>query len=107
VGMSAAQMPRHEISENLGIPISTISDTYKKDKEWDSGLEKRRKVRPRKTTKTQDEKILHLALDDCHQNYESIRVMVVPDIFIPTVRPRLCEKHLRKWRAIKRTQLEE
>jgi transposase len=105
IGLRARGAPLREISQNLKIPLSTVFHTVHNT--HPEGKDQKRSGRPRKSTEEEDKAMLAVALDEKTITYEEIAKKVAPQVSGYTVRRRLAEKHLHKWRAMEREHLDE
>ena len=93
-----------DIGRELGIPQWTVSN-FLDMRQSQENLP--RPGRPRKTSKTTDRYIIRRALSETSEPLRELRNTSNADVSIQTIRPRLCEEGIRKWRAVDRAFLTE
>jgi transposase len=101
----ASVMSHEEIGEELEIPRRTISSFLQRLRNRKTKENLLRSGRPRKTSKSDDRYLVHTAEADTDQTLKELRNVTNTDISIQTIRRRLREAGIRKWRAKKRALL--
>jgi transposase len=101
----ASVMSHEEIGEELNIPRRTISSFLQRLRNRKIKDNLSRSGRPRKTSKSDDRYLVHVAEEDTDQPLKELRNAINTDICIQTIRRRLREAGIRKWRAKKRALL--
>jgi len=94
-----------EIGLQLHIPRQTITDFIERSKERQSIENIPRPGRPRKTSTMTDRWLVHNAESDTHVPFQELKNILNIDIGVRTLRRRLREAGIRKWRAVKRPLL--
>ena len=94
-----------EIGHELHIPHQTVSSFLTRLKTRNSSENLSRSGRPRITTKAQDKRIVNAAETNTRLPFASLQNIVNVPASTSTIRRRLREDLIRKWRAVKRTLL--
>ena len=96
-----------EIGHELHIPRQTISNflTHLRTRHTSENLP--RPGRPRITTKAQDKRIIHAALTHTHEPFAALQNIVNVPASTSTIRRRLHNDLIRKWRALDRALLDK
>ena len=94
-----------QIGRNLQIPRRTVSNFLTRLRKRQSSRNLSRLGRPRITTKAQDKRIISAAETNTHTPFASLQNLVNVLASTSTIRRRLREELIRKWRAVKRTLL--
>src|SRR5579859_3308777 len=105
-GLSAS-MSHGEISLQTGIPRCTISDFLALSKKRQTPNNLTRPGRPQITTIAQDKRIIAAAQANTHAPFSELLNIVNIPASVSTIRRRLHEDHIQKWRAAKRALLTE
>lgn len=95
-----------ELEQEMGIKQATISRIYKRyreNKTFKSGS----RGRPRKTTETTDRALLLSAKRNPKQPMRELNLNVAPEISQRTIRRRLQESNIKKWKAAERPLLDQ
>ena len=101
----ASVMSHGEIGEELTIPRRTISSFLQRLRNRKTKDNLLHSGRPRKTSKSDDRYLVHAAEGDTDQTLKELRNVTNTDISIQTIRRRLREAGIQKWRAKKRALL--
>jgi hypothetical protein len=96
-----------EISEELDIPRRTISNFLTRLKLRENKENLPHPGRPRKTSHSDDRYLVHAADADTDQTLKDLRNSTNIGISVQTIRRRLREAGIRKWRAKRRPLLNE
>ena len=96
-----------EISKELSIPHRTVSNFLKQLKLRENKENLPRPGRPRKSSRSDDRYLVYAAEADTDQTLKELRNTTNIDISIQTIRRRLREAGIRKWRAKQRPLLTE
>ena len=108
IGASAVGCSQREIERTFGHPrwtIRTIIDKENEDPEWDGASAPR--AGPRKTTSLQDKAIGQALKDTPNILLRVLNQTICPEISLSSMKRRLREQGLRKWKKIKRPVLTE
>jgi len=94
-----------EIAHGTGIRLSTITGFLSRVKKrgFDENLS--RSGRPRKTTNREDRRVIRKALGQTRIPLAQLPFLSDSNLSVSTIRRRLQEVHIRKWRAAKRPRL--
>jgi len=95
------------IGRELHIPKRTVSNFLTRLRIHQSPNNLLRQGRPRITTKAQDKRIIAAAEANTHVPFASLQNIVNVPVSTRTIRRRLHEDLIQKWRAVKRTLLNE
>jgi Transposase/DDE superfamily endonuclease len=95
----------NEIGKELNIPARTVSAFLKRVEQRRSVENLPRPGRPRKTSAREDRYIIRTALDNTKVTNSFLRDITNQELSVPTIRRRLREDKIRKWRAVKRPLL--
>ena len=98
-------LPQTKIGCKLGIPQQTISSFLHRVNERDSIDNLQRPGRPRKTSALDDCYLVRTAESETHVPLKELRDQTNLDISEQTIRRRLREAGIRKWKAVKRALL--
>ena len=98
-------LPQTKIGCKLGIPQQTISSFLHRVDECDSIDNLQRAGRPRKTSALDDCYLVHTAESETHVPLKELCDQTNLDISEQTIRRRLREAGIRKWKAVKRALL--
>jgi transposase len=101
----AGAMSHAKIGEELGIPRRTVSSFLQRLKQRENQENLPRPGRPRKTSKSSDRYLVNVAERDTDQTLKELHNTTNIGISIQTIRRRLREAGIRKWRAKKRPLL--
>jgi len=96
-----------EISVELDIPQSTVASFLHRFQERGSEENLRSTERPQKTSARFDRYLIRTALVDTNVSNTVLRNITNSGVSASTIRRRLREDHIRKWRAVKRASLTE
>ena len=94
-----------EIGHQLGIPNSTVSAFLNRFDERENYQNKERPGRPRKTSISGNRYLARSAESDTRQPLAQLRVDTNINVSNQTIRRRLREAGIRKWKAVKRPLL--
>src|SRR4030095_9601331 len=94
------QFSHAEIGEQLNIQRPTITKFLQRFKKRESIENLPRSGRPRKTSKTGDRWIIHNAESNTCIPFKQLKNILNIDISQQTIRRRLREASIRKWRAV-------
>ena len=94
-----------QIGRDLHIPRRTVSNFLTRLRTRQSSENLPRQGRPRITTKAQDKRIINAAETNTRAPFASLQNIVNVPASTSTIRRRLHEDLIRKWRAVKRTLL--
>jgi len=96
-----------EISKELDVPRSTVASFLERFQERGSEENLHSTGRPRKTSAQFDRHLIRTALVDTNVSNTVLRDITNSEVSISTIRRRLREDHIQKWRAVKRALLTE
>jgi hypothetical protein len=105
IGMRNAGLSQYEIYRQTGIPRTTVQRTIECDIERESGASKPRSGRPRISTTEQDKVLVDYVKSHPDAIYGHIRADLCPFMSLSTIKRRLHEENLRKWRKMQRPSL--
>lgn len=98
-------MSHTKIGEELGIPRQTVSSFIQRLAEHENQENLPRSGRPRKTSESTDRYIVYAAERDTSQTLKELRDTTNTGVSIQTIRRRLNEMGIKKWRAQQRPML--
>lgn len=104
--MHAKGESSYQISRELNLKRSTIRDFLKKFKLTGDTTTHHSDGRPRKTSVQDDRAIVRESKRDRRQPLAEIQVNVLPNVSIRTIKRRLLEHEIKKWRAANRPKID-